>query len=398
MNLLLSLTRPKAAFASLAGLLLLGPAQLDAQMTFLGLGFNTGQPSGVSDDGNVVVGQTPDGNSFRWSRSNGSTSLEFFSGQTIVGVSSDGNVMAGNHLGQPYRWTSSGGAVPLGLPDGTTDVSARAISADGTTIVGRAYATGAAGNGEGWRAFRWTETEGYRDLGTFPKPSGDSNPLAMATAVSPDGSMVAGVGSNPSGWTTFLWTESGGLMDLNRGSSIDTPHAISGDGSTIVGGIGNSTPRAFRWTAEEGFVELATRATLGSLNSQARAVSFDGGLIVGDTVWGENGFIWSPASSMRDFLEVLTGEYQLAAQLTGWQTLNPFAMSLDGRFITGSGFFNGQAQAWLLDRGLNPPDILPLPPLPPPITPVPEPSTYGAIAAVCLVGFIVWRGRCHAKA
>ena len=398
MNPLFAPCRPRVAIASVAGLLIVATADLSAQMTFFGLGLNTGQPSGVSNDGNVVVGQTPDGGSFRWSHANGSASLEFFSSQMspIVGVSADGNVMAGMTSGQPYRWTQSGGAVPLGVPAGTTDVSVRAISASGTAIVGRAYATGAGGTGEGWRAYRWTEAEGYRDLGTFQKPSGDANPMAMATAVSADGSMVAGVGSNPSGWTTFVWTEAGGLIDLHRGSAIDTPRAISGDGRTIVGGASFSGgyPEAYRWTAEEGFVRLATRFDLAALNSQARAVSFDGTLIVGDTVWGDNGFIWSPASGVRDFLDVLQTDYQLRAQLTGWETLNPFAMSLDGRFIAGSGFFNGQAEAWLLDRGLNPPDILPPPPPPPPpITPVPEPATYGVMAAAFLLGLTIWRRR-----
>ena len=93
------------------------------------------------------------------------------------GVSADGSVIVGSfapligptHI---YRWTESEGGKDLGTL-GKKGAQPNSVSADGTVIVGRF-----AGAEFVPHAFRWTESAGVKDLG----------PMAIAIGVSADGS------------------------------------------------------------------------------------------------------------------------------------------------------------------------------------------------------------------
>ena len=149
---------------------------------------------------------------------------------------------------------------------GGNDSDARAVSADGSVVVG------AANNSNGNpRAFRWTASTGIQDLGTL---GGDRS---EATDVSSDGSVIVGWSYiDNSMYHAFKWTESTGMQDLGAGD-WSKAYGISADGSTIIVDI---YPNAYRWTQAGGLQDLGT---LGGNWASASDVSADGTYISGSS-------------------------------------------------------------------------------------------------------------------
>ena len=91
-----------------------------------------------------------------------------------------------------------------------------------------------------------------------------------------------------------------GLGDLPLGSFYSVAHAVSADGSTVVGlGTSESGNEAFRWTAGGGMIGLGDISG-GTFDSQALGVSGDGSIVVGSgaSVSGDEAFRWSAATGM----------------------------------------------------------------------------------------------------
>lgn len=131
------------------------------------------------------------------------------------------------------------GGLPGGAPHRGS--AARAISADGSVIVGGSES--AAGYME---AFRWTRATGMVGLGYLP--GGFSS---YANAVSADGAVVVGGGNSSSGpKTAFVWTKNKGMQPLAdvlaakgaknvAGWTLEEATGISADGKTVIG-VGQS--------------------------------------------------------------------------------------------------------------------------------------------------------------
>jgi probable HAF family extracellular repeat protein len=161
----------------------------------------------ISGDAGTVVGQSQGGRgseAVRWhagsiealgflpGRDNASAALAVsHDGRVIVGVSNSANET------EAFRW-SNGEMVGLGdLAGGTFRSIARGVSANGDVVVGRATAA------HGDEAFIWSEAEGLRSLvdvlrGSLPSELADWQ-LTEARAVSADGLTVVGFGINPAG-------------------------------------------------------------------------------------------------------------------------------------------------------------------------------------------------------
>lgn len=95
-----------------------------------------------------------------------------------------------------------------------------------------------------------------------------------------------------------------GVGDLPGGSFRSGAHAVSGDGTTVVGGSDSSASGddgAFIWTRDGGIQPLGSFLGSGGY-SLARAVSFDGSVVVGDAAdTNQNGFSafrWTAATGM----------------------------------------------------------------------------------------------------
>lgn len=198
-------------------------------------------------------------------------------GTTIVGVANDSEFIDG----QAILWTRAGGMTPLGdLPGGAKNSYASGVSGDGKVIVGTGTSVNSA---TGPEAFIWTEQEGMRRL-TQILPSHTIHSAAMA--VSANGQVVTGFIEHPAR-EAFRWTAEEGLVllgDLPGGPFGSEAWDISADGAVIVGNGPSSEEgvEAFRWTAENGMIGLGHLAGSNATPySVAAAVSADGSVIVG---------------------------------------------------------------------------------------------------------------------
>ena len=169
-------------------------------------------------------------------------------------ISADGAVVVGN--GRPpsgtvtdseaFIWNETQGMVGLGdLPGSIFLSTASGTSADGLVVVGTSYAAGV--NGGGPRAFRWTQQRGScLDLGTLPGTPPGGSLSSFAHAVSADGSIVVGSHDNTCIGCTeeaIRWTQAGGMVGMGYLPGDDTSSAedVSSDGSVVVGN--SSHPR-----------------------------------------------------------------------------------------------------------------------------------------------------------
>lgn len=151
---------------------------------------------------------------FRWSESEGLVAMGDLPGGSFdslaTGVSADGAVIVGLALNPgptSFRWTAATGMVDLGRPPGGNSSAAWGVSADGSVVVGDAGVAG-----ERVPAI-WTESEGMRslvdvlvELGLGAELKGWD--LEQARAISADGLTVVGWGYSPDGgeeaWLAYL--------------------------------------------------------------------------------------------------------------------------------------------------------------------------------------------------
>jgi probable HAF family extracellular repeat protein len=329
-----------------------------APATFTGLGILPGYASSeataVAANGTIVAGTvaTTAGNrqAFRWSAASGPTGIGFIPGGTssaATGISALGTVIAGSgdaNTGTPpaslagFRWTSDAGAQRLAALPGSQLCSAAGVSGDGTLIVGTCLA---AGN----TAFRWSAATGTVALSRF---GGGSGQQSAATAISANGSVIAGVG-HPVLTGAVTWAADGTATVLGKipGDAEATATTLSRDGSVVVGVSTSNAgvPRGFRWTQASGMVDLGGPAA----GTMAASVSGDGSTIVG---WSPDAsadvaLIWDAAHGWRALATVLASDYQ--TQVTGWALHRATAISDDGRTIAGHGINpQGQTEAWVV--------------------------------------------------
>jgi len=190
------------------------PAMFDASNNFaatqLGLlpGHITGGAVAVSQDGNVIVGSTSVGTeaslaAFRWTKTEGISSLNAGTASTAVAASLDGSVIVGQRAHpngtEAFRW-ENGVTVGLGDLDGGSFFSRAAdVSDDGSIVVGLAI-TDLGGEG-----FIWDEANGMRNLQQVLETdfglegSLQGWTLRSANAISADGLTITGEGINPDG-------------------------------------------------------------------------------------------------------------------------------------------------------------------------------------------------------
>ena len=343
---------------------------------FMGLGDLDGgsfssEAFGISADGQFVVGHSNSSSgreAFRWSMSEGMVGLGGLGGagsppgfnSTARAVSADGSVVVGRVLQtakgfQAFRWTEASGMELLGASPGLTTREATGVSGDGSVVVG--------GNmycclGTLAQAWSWTEEGGFVGLGDLPGGSFRSN----GWGVSADGSVVVGDSTsdlNLSGGLgeAFQWTEDSDMVGLGLLPeaiwSTSAAKAISGDGSVITGSSGSPLAAGiepFRWTEENGMVGLGLLP--GALRGYGGAVSGDGTVIVGTNDFDDldpeirEAFIWKDSLGLRNLKELLVSD--LGLDLTGWVLNSATGISADGLTIVGNGINpSGLREAWI---------------------------------------------------
>ena len=161
---------------------------------------------GVSGDGSIVVGYSKSEygtEAFRW-EDGVMTGLGVLPGGTFYskarGISTDGSVIVGESDSasgtQAFRW-ENGVMTGLGYPTGSSFSEATGVSADGSVVVG-CYGK------SGWGApFIWDEYNGMRNLEyILAKDYGlvlGGWTLITARAISDDGTTIVGYGYDPHG-------------------------------------------------------------------------------------------------------------------------------------------------------------------------------------------------------
>ncbi len=159
------------------------------------------------------------------------------------------------------------------INDDRDQTFAEAISADGSTVVGR----GGTNAGPTRDAFRWTAATGMQLFNDIPNGSD----MHAAYAVSADGAIVFGEGDIFNRRPAARWSESGGFEDIGVASISNIAYAASADGSIAFGSsrypVSNEV--AFRWTETGGAVELALPG--GAFETSLRGASADGATAVG---------------------------------------------------------------------------------------------------------------------
>jgi len=288
------------------------------------------------------------------------TPLGVVDGLKVNGSSADGVYIVGQYTDAAgdaiaMRWdiTGSAGLEDLGeLPTGSVWSEAHAASGDGSVVVGNSLIENPNKPGTDLtEAFIW-QAGVMTGLGFLELSKG--NDLSAATAISADGSVVAGRShvsdpNHPAKKTSeaFIW-EAGVMSGLGflAADGIDYHSealAISGDGLVVVGLASNTDPsdpttsvdEAFRWEGGVmtglGFLQSDTK----DVRSEATGVSYDGSTVIGisnvdhpdvpDTSVSQ-AFIWKDG--------VMTGLGFLAGSPGPYQSIAT-GVSADGSVVVG---------------------------------------------------------------
>jgi uncharacterized membrane protein len=288
-----------------------------------------------------------DGEAFRWTFDSGMEGL----GTTPNGVASiaravsgNGTAVVGESVATPVRealfWTEGSGMIALPHLPGLVSSAANAISADGRVIAGWSQGSTVA------KAVRW--------IGGLPEDLGDlpgGSAWSAASGISLDGTVIVGSAALVGATEAFRWSEESGmegLGDFDGGFFNSHASGANGDGSVIVGsGHPGFRPEAFRWTEKEGMQGLGVLPD-ANYGSRAVAVSSDGSIVVGssDTRTSPTAFIWDEQQGMQSLQRVLENEHGL--DLSGWWLEDARGISADGRVIVGTGRNPSAAnEAWI---------------------------------------------------
>lgn len=146
------------------------------------------------------------------------------------------------------------------------------------------------------------------------------------------------------------------LGDLPGGDFESRAFGVSADGSVVVGespstsvvpGLSTVASEAFRWTNGGGLVGLGDLPG-GGFDSEARGVSADGSVVVGQgySASGYEAFRWTSGGGMVSLRDLLVNRG--VTNLTDWMLTEAQGVSADGRTIVGYGINpDGNTEAWI---------------------------------------------------
>lgn len=319
-----------------------GLESLAADVTIIVEGYT--YPTAMSLDGEFVIGTAFGGSaSYFWTATTGSTST--ISG-TPYGVASDGTVGGsfsnnqflynGSNVETAGRWNaSSGNWTFLGINPQVPQAFATDynvgwdITADGTTVVGMQWYPG-----YDYRAFKWSQSNGYQDIG-----AGVGNG-SRASGISANGAVVYGWAETSSASRTpVIWYNNQAIFINN--SQYGEAYGASPNGNYVTGelnGIG------FLWTPTS---TITFTNTLNNHNLVPTTVTNDG-LVFGYTVPAWPPIPTSRRAFVRDNQGTITtfNDYALSRGMSNAQEWTFYSIndaSEDGNKFIGAGI-NPQGQ------------------------------------------------------
>jgi hypothetical protein len=153
---------------------------------------------------------------------------------------------------------------------GTQSTGVGAVNADGTAIVGLGWAVGGAAH-----AFKWTSGGGTVDLMPF-----FNSPSSLARAVSGDGSVIVGHESSQGA----RWVGGVRTFFTYSGQSVGSAFAVSHDGTIAIGDAPQAAPtNSWRWDAGTNSVSLLPNLPGATTNPNVVDLVDDGSQILGTT-------------------------------------------------------------------------------------------------------------------
>ena len=249
-------------------------------------------------------------------------------------VSANGEVVVGTrrHDAQAVRWTAAGGTAGLGYlePDHSSS-EAVGVSADGSVVVGHSE------SGTRW-GFRWSAPSGMIAVQEWGLQGYISD-------VSGDGrTIIGGIGTQPGRWTAET-----GFVPIGLGAWIGGGFsAASQDGTVLAGSAWRGEPtEAVRWNAGDGIVNLSglPEYAIGNIYSAATDVSADGSVIVGwSDVQSDYGV---PPRPLAFRFTADTGMIVLDSSSDSWAS----GVAGDGSVVVGSRY--GSAFIWDPTNGMR---------------------------------------------
>lgn len=284
-----------------------------------------------------------------WTEANGYTLIDRIpnhdelTSATPLDVANGGNSVVGvdttqSSASRAFRWTPTGGTVVLPTGVGVSDTFASTTTPDGsviggsiTTIQGTFPAIFDTGEGS------WSILE------QIP----DSIPQGEVYGISNDGSVLCGSDRlNTAGQPFVGWalTPGGGAQQITGAGFRKI--SVSGDGSTIAGGVADMP---YRWNQSTGF-EALDHVDPAFPIAEINALSFDGQIGVGVSNIGPSFVDARAAIWFADGSVQLLSDYLAAAgaDLTGWTLRSADDISDDGRTIIGTGISpESQIRVWI---------------------------------------------------
>ncbi len=301
-------------------------------ISFQGLGTNA-RPNAVSANGSTVAG-----NGFVWHANTGLAALPF---TRANGVSADGSIIVGRNGTRAVRW--DGNVVRDLNTFGWGEYStANGVSGDGSVVVGNGATDGDFPETKG---YRWTSGNGTQSCG-----SGITGGLYEnwgAIAASNDGSVVVG----NQGYTprAFRWTAGSGPVELFPDLPYSTATGVSSDGSIIAATIATDSPSDRHATR---LVLGSSAQVLGELpggeSSSANGISGNGTIVVGlsGSTDGNRAAMWASSVSPQSITNFLSTAGVVGH--AGWTLTEATAISSDGSTIVGVGLnASGSSESWV---------------------------------------------------
>lgn len=308
-------------------------------------------PYDISENGEYVTISGFDGvQNWVWSKTSG---LHPIAGveSGLLSVSNDGMVsatnfnpqyattpeMAGLYDFRTEQWTFLGTNPAVGEPATVDYNSAWGGSADGTVVVGMQYYTPAT-----YKAFKWTEGEGYNNIGSINAMSNRPN------GVSSDGNVVFGWEDTPLFPRTPVAWINNEVIQLAP-DQWGEANAASSTGQYVVG---DATGQGFIWNAQTGTVFFQNDLNGGEL---AANVVLDDGTVMGYTAEGfppfidaRRAFVRNPNGEMTTFNDYAASRGFADAEDWIFYSIND-ATSDGNQFIGGGVNPDGQEVTFLIN-------------------------------------------------
>jgi hypothetical protein len=312
---------------------------------------------------------------FTWTEKNGLRTMpNVYASDSNVYISRNGlflatNLVDANNVDQgAFRWDLKNGWSPVVSKVGScgTDTTYTWGVTDDGSVYGMAYKTC-----DSYQGFRWSPRAGLSLLPTATKKADGTPSNSRMNGVSADGSTIVGweettaritlppeMGGGTTEWVgrvaSYIRNGRASLVLDASGNTMEEATAVSGDGSIIAGSMYDGTsPMGAGWYKPVGASALSYQGPLpGTSRTDPIAMSKDGSLMVGfaGNAWFDltpGPYIWSKNLGFVDFNEFLRkqGASMETMANNAW---TPMAMSDDGSVVGGWGFGNLANFGWVV--------------------------------------------------